>query len=75
MKILTLNGSWTVNQAGKKDKIKADVPTDVHKALTDAGKIPDRFYRDNELDLKWIGEADWNWIVTKTNGVNPFSSK
>lgn len=41
------------------DWIPARVPGDVYQALLEAGKIPDPFYGLNELEVQWVGEADW----------------
>ncbi len=61
---ITLNGEWQLGQAGEKrgemsGPIPATVPGCVHTDLLAAGLIPDPFYRDNELQLFWIGETDW----------------
>jgi beta-mannosidase len=59
LKHLTLNQAWQVYQGDATDAIPASVPGCVHTDLLAAGKIPDPFYRDNELGLMWIGETDW----------------
>lgn len=59
MQTIKLDGDWRVAQAGKRRSIPAVVPGCVHTDLLAAGKIPDPFYRDNELKVQWIGEADW----------------
>jgi len=59
MDTLLLNGSWTLRQAGKKEQYAATVPGCVHTDLLAAGAIEDPYYRDNELDVLWIGETDW----------------
>ena len=59
MQKIDLNGEWRVVQAGKRGPIPAQVPGCVHTDLLAAGKIPDPFYRDNELKVQWIGEVDW----------------
>lgn len=46
--------------------IAAQVPGTVHMALEAAGIIPDPFYARNELDVQWIGEADWLYRCTFT---------
>jgi beta-mannosidase len=56
---LTLNGAWTLQQVGETETTPAIVPGCVHTDLLTAGKIPDPFYRDNELQVMWIGERDW----------------
>ena len=61
MKLISLNGSWTVQQTSETEQIAATVPGCIHTDLLDAGKIPDPYYRDNELALFWIGETDWTY--------------
>lgn len=50
------NGDWT----------PATVPGTVHTDLYNAGKIPDLYYRNNEHELQWIGEKDWEYQATFT---------
>ena len=59
MNIISLNGAWKVSQAGKAGKIPAQVPGCIHTDLLAANTIPDPFHRDNELAVKWVGEAGW----------------
>src|SRR5689334_13960555 len=68
METLSLNGEWRAAQAGGTGKaaakIPAQVPGCIHTDLLAAGKIPDPYYRDNELSLQWIGEVDWVYSRT-----------
>lgn len=66
METLSLNGPWTVQKNGGGKKLPGTVPGDVYGDLLTAGEIPDPFYRDNELDLQWIGETDWTYTRTFT---------
>jgi beta-mannosidase len=68
MRSLTLNGSWQLRQAAKEDDswLPATVPGCVHTDLLAAGEIPDPFYGDNELQVLWVGEADWLYRRTFT---------
>jgi beta-mannosidase len=61
MKTLTLNGEWKLSKRGEDEIIPAVVPGCVHLDLQAAEMIPDPYYRDNELDLMWIGETDWTY--------------
>ncbi len=61
MKTLTLNGDWHVSKLGEDEIIPAAVPGCVHLDLMAADKISDPYYRDNEMDLMWIGETDWSY--------------
>ncbi|MCL1888505.1 MAG: hypothetical protein FWF96_06505 [Kiritimatiellaeota bacterium] len=62
---LTLNGAWQGRQTGKTPSIKktfaARVPGCVHLDLLRAGLIPDPYWRDNERNVAWIGDADWEY--------------
>ena len=61
MKKINLNGSWLVRRMGKEEAawLPGMVPGCVDTDLLAAGEIPDPFYRDNELQVMWVGEADW----------------
>jgi len=59
MQTIDLTGQWQLSQVGETQTIRATVPGCVHTDLLAAKKIPDPFYRDNEIDLLWIGEMDW----------------
>ena len=56
---LTLNGKWRVTQSGQAESLPAQVPGCIHTDLLAAGRIPDPFYRDQELAVQWIGEVGW----------------
>jgi beta-mannosidase len=56
---MTLNGQWTLSKGAAEENIPAMVPGCVHLDLLAAEKIPDPYYRDNELALMCIGETDW----------------
>lgn len=71
MKELSLDGTWTLRplrslQPGllKGKTIPAKVPGDVLTQLLQAKRVPDPFYRENEQDLQWVGEIDWEYTRT-----------
>ena len=64
MKRIDLNGTWTLTQAGGGDALSASVPGDVMHDLLCAKRIPDPFYRENERDVQWVGESDWDYTRT-----------
>ncbi len=68
MQTISLNGLWTLKQAGTAESIPAHVPGTVHNDLLAAKKIPDPYYRDNEAQLQWIGEK--TWAFTRSFSVN-----
>jgi beta-mannosidase len=61
MEVFNLDGKWVLTEKGssKLGEIQASVPGCVHGDLLAAGKIEDPFYRDNELKVAWISQADW----------------
>ncbi len=61
---ISLDGEWAVSKVGENKEIPATVPGDIYGDLLKAGEIPDPFYRDNELELQWIGETDWTYRRT-----------
>lgn len=69
METLSLNGEWLLYRAQEAAAVPATVPGCVHLDLMKAGEIADPFYRDNELDLFWIGETDWRY--TRTFTISP----
>ncbi len=59
MLTVDLAGQWTLSQVGESLTVPAAVPGSVVADLLAAGKLPDPYWRDNEVDLQWIGRADW----------------
>lgn len=57
---------WRVRDCSEKTWIPARVPGCVHTDLRAAGKIPDPFWGDNEAQLQWIEERDWEYQTTFT---------
>ena len=64
METLSLAGTWKLNQARHDETFDATVPGCVHLDLLVAGRIEDPFYRDNELNVQWVSEADWVYART-----------
>ena len=65
---LSLGGRWKFCQVGaRRGQLEArrgkpaTVPGSVHADLLSLGAIEDPFFRENEKDLQWIGEADWRY--------------
>ncbi|MDT8382716.1 MAG: glycoside hydrolase family 2 protein [Brevefilum sp.] len=52
-------GQWRLRAAGTEDWIPVEVPGEVHLALLHAGKIPDPFVGENELEVQWVAQTDW----------------
>lgn len=66
MQKLTLNGEWQFRQCGTEEWSPARVPGGVHTDLLALGKIPDPFVADNELQVMWVAENDWEYRRTFT---------
>lgn len=60
----SLTGSWTLRERGADRTVDATVPGDVYHDLLSAGEIPDPFVEDNELDVQWVGQTDWEYSRT-----------
>ncbi len=56
---LKLDGKWQVEQVGANLAFTGRVPGDVLTDLVRAKKVPDPYYRENENEVQWVGEADW----------------
>jgi beta-mannosidase len=61
METFDLNGEWILNKKGDSgfENVRATVPGCVHGDLLNAGKIENPYYRDNEIKVSWISQADW----------------
>ncbi|MBN2388686.1 MAG: glycoside hydrolase family 2 protein [Anaerolineales bacterium] len=66
MLTLPLAGQWQFRQLGEKDWLPASVPGGVHTDLLALGRIPDPFVADNELQVQWVAETDWQYRTTFT---------
>jgi len=64
MKKIDLSGDWTLQPKNGEWAIPATVPGDNVSALLAAGKIPDPYWADNELQVQWIGREDWVYSRT-----------
>jgi len=60
----SLSGQWTFRQLDKDEWMPATVPGGVHTDLLALGKIPDPFVADNEKQVQWIGDTDWEYRTT-----------
>jgi beta-mannosidase len=54
-------GEWRLREVGTDNWFPVDVPGEVHLALMRHGRIPDPFAGDNELDVQWVAERDWEF--------------
>ncbi|MCU4802216.1 glycoside hydrolase family 2 protein [Halobacteria archaeon HArc-gm2] len=70
MRSKSLNGVWAFRRVGDDRWLDGAVPGGVYTDLRDAGEIPDPFYGDNELDVQWVGESDWEYRRTVDVGAD-----
>ena len=62
MKTQSLNGAWTLEIPGSDfGPVPAQVPGSVYHDLLQAGKIPDPFYRDNEMRVLPLMEKNFHY--------------
>lgn len=61
MELQSLNGTWEFSQIGKEEWLPGEVPGGVHTDLLRLGRIPDPFVGENELEVVWVTEADWEY--------------
>ncbi len=61
MKSVYLHRNWQYRLLGDSAWQDASVPGNIHLDLLANGTIPDPYYRSNEQDQQWIGEADWEY--------------
>jgi len=60
-KRIDLNDGWEFRRVGDTVWYPATVPGCVHTDLLNNHLIPDPFYRDNEKQLQWIENEDWEY--------------
>lgn len=58
---LDLDGAWQFKAVDEQEWLDACVPGSVHSDLQRAGRIPDPFYRDNELQVQWVEKKEWEY--------------
>ena len=59
-----IKNKWEFKRASDKKWLKARVPGTVHTDLFYNKRIPDPFYADNEKELQWIENEDWEYQTT-----------
>ncbi|MBN2499474.1 MAG: glycoside hydrolase family 2 protein [Anaerolineales bacterium] len=62
----TLSGKWQFRQSGSEEWLPAEVPGSVHTDLLALDRIPDPFVADNELEVMWVAESDWEYTRSFT---------
>ncbi len=61
MEILSLNGKWQFESDWLESPVDAAVPGSVYNDLLNAGKIPDPFWGDNEMQVLPLMEYDYSY--------------
>ena len=56
---LDLSGAWRLESVDGRMSAAISLPGDVHSALIAAGLIADPYVGRNELDVRWVADADW----------------
>nr|AIA93444.1 CAZy families GH2 protein [uncultured Geobacillus sp.] len=69
---LQLNSNWKFQSMDNpKEFLPAKVPGTVHTDLFENGLIPHPFVGNNELELQWISDERWQYVLefelTKNN--------
>jgi len=77
MRKQTLNGAWSLEILGnspfKGESLQATIPGSVYSTLLNAEKMPDPFWRDNELDALKIMEHDF--VFTRSFDIEDHDAK
>jgi len=76
--VTPVDRNWEFRQADKDDSKflpVAQFPTNVHLDLLHNGLISDPFIGKNELDVQWVGEAQWLYKTTFTATAVPDGAK
>ena len=60
----SLSGSWNFRQSGTEARFEGKVPGGVHTDLLNLGKIPDPFIGDNEIQVIWVAESNWDYKIS-----------
>lgn len=67
---VSLNGKWRIRQIGGAHKLTGTVPGVVHHDLIRKKIVGEPFFRMNEADQQWVGDATWEYSrsfrLTKT---------
>ena len=63
MHIQVLADKWQFREAKTDEWFPTRAPGCIHTSLLALGRIPDPFVADNELDVQWITERDWEYAL------------
>jgi beta-mannosidase len=57
----SLSGAWQMREANTSKWIPATVPGGTYTDLLAAGEIPDPFLGENEKQVQWVADRDWEY--------------
>ncbi|MGV9204203.1 MAG: glycosyl hydrolase 2 galactose-binding domain-containing protein [Promethearchaeia archaeon] len=63
VKTISLDGKWTLKHPKNDINIDIEIPGSVYEALINNNIIEDPFYGENEHDMEWIYESDWELSI------------
>ena len=72
---LELNANWQFKKSGTDKYHPAQVPGTVHTDLLNNKLIKDPYYGDNEKDLQWIENENWEYVGKFTCDNNVLKNK
>jgi beta-mannosidase len=76
--VIPIDQNWEFKQGDKSESTFLPVsqfPTNVHLDLIHHGLIPDPFMGKNELDVQWVGEAQWVYKTSFSAPTVPAGAK
>ena len=62
MESIDLGGLWTFGEAGSDKRWQARVPGSNYLDLMEAGVIQDPFLGENEKQVQWVADRDWEYV-------------
>ncbi|MFW9894532.1 MAG: glycoside hydrolase family 2 protein [Candidatus Thorarchaeota archaeon] len=60
---ISLDGLWKVKNPDKSIEIKGEVPGTIFEVLLEHKIIEDPFYGENEHEMKWVYESNWQYEI------------
>ena len=57
----SLCGTWQMRELNTGEWLPATVPGGTYTDLMEAGRIPDPFLGENETQVQWVAERDWEY--------------
>ncbi|WP_237152908.1 beta-mannosidase [Oryzibacter oryziterrae] len=74
---IDLAGTWTLKSLDESILSPLPLPGDALSALRDAGRIPDPYVGENELQVRWVAEKDWralrSFSLTEAEAALPWT--